>query len=111
MRHLRLFTLLILGAGLLVSSCTKGGDGGTGNEHQAAHPPQSPALTEHQCIDLNKATAEELTRLPGVGEVIARRIVDYRAQHGPLRRAQEIIIVEGFSERKFRAIAEFVCVE
>ena len=42
---------------------------------------------------------------------MARRIVEYRKQHGPLRRPQEIIIVEGFSDRKYRAIAELVCVE
>jgi len=60
---------------------------------------------------LNIATTEELIKLPGVGDVIAKRIIDYRERHGRLRRPEEIIIVEGFSERKYRAIAELVCVE
>jgi competence protein ComEA len=60
---------------------------------------------------LNIATAEELIRLPGIGEVIAKRIIDYRERHGRFRRPEEIIIIEGFSERKYRAIAGMVCVE
>jgi DNA uptake protein ComE-like DNA-binding protein len=50
-------------------------------------------------------------RLPGVGEVLARRIISYREQRGPLRRPQEIIIIDGFSERKYRALADLVCIE
>jgi competence protein ComEA len=67
--------------------------------------PQKP------CLNLNIATAEELIKLPGVGDVIAKRIIDYRKRHGPLQRPEEIIIIEGFSERRYRAIAALVCVE
>ncbi len=63
------------------------------------------------CLNLNNATAEELIRLPGIGEVIAKRIIDYRERHGRFRRPEEIIIIEGFSERKYRVIAGMVCVE
>jgi competence ComEA-like helix-hairpin-helix protein len=111
MTRSRLFALLILGAALLVSCCATETETRKSAQQQVARAPESPASPAQPCLDLNKATAEELTRLPGVGEVIARRIVDYRKQHGPLRRPQEIIIVEGFGERKYRAIAELVCVE
>jgi len=50
-------------------------------------------------------------QLPGIGEVMSRRIIDYREHHGPFRRPAEIIIVEGFSEKKYRAIAELICVD
>jgi competence protein ComEA len=63
------------------------------------------------CLNLNKASAEELGALQGVGEVMAQKIIAYREQHGGFRRPQELIILEGFSEKKFRAIAERVCVE
>jgi competence protein ComEA len=63
-----------------------------------------------QCVNLNTATAEQLERLPGIGEVTARKIIEYRVQNGPFRRPEEVIIIEGFSERKYRAIADLVCV-
>jgi DNA uptake protein ComE-like DNA-binding protein len=42
---------------------------------------------------------------------MARRIIDYRERHGPFRRPEEIIIIEGFSEQKFLAIADSICVD
>lgn len=70
----------------------------------------SEASSGRQCVNLNTATAEELERLPGIGEVMARKVIEYRNQNGPFRRPEEIIIIEGFSERKYRAIAETICV-
>jgi len=66
---------------------------------------------DQSCINLNTATAEELTRLPGVGQVIAERIITYRERHGRFHRPEEIIIIEGFSEKKYRAITGMSCVE
>jgi DNA uptake protein ComE-like DNA-binding protein len=40
---------------------------------------------------------------------MARRIIEYRERAGPFRRAQDVIIIDGFSERKYRAISEQVC--
>ena len=57
------------------------------------------------------ATAEELKALPGIGDTLAQRIIEYRTQHGNFRRPQEIIIIEGFSEKRYRAIADLICVE
>jgi competence protein ComEA len=50
-------------------------------------------------------------QLPGIGEVMSRKIIEHRERHGPFRRPEEIIIIEGFSERKYRALAGLVCVE
>jgi competence protein ComEA len=77
-------------------------------------PPNTSASTRESnrsCINLNTATAEELAELPGIGEVMSRRIIEYRERHGQFRRPQDVIIIEGFSERKYRAISQLVCVE
>jgi len=37
-------------------------------------------------------------RLLGVGEVIAKRIIDYRERQRPSRRPEEIMIIQGFSD-------------
>jgi competence protein ComEA len=61
----------------------------------------SPAGSEASVprINLNTATAEELDVLPGVGEVTAARIISYREQYGPFRSVDDLIHVEGISER------------
>jgi competence ComEA-like helix-hairpin-helix protein len=75
---------------------------------QTERPPSKPTQS---CVNLNTATEEELTRLPGVGEVIAERIISYRERHGRFRRPEEIIIIEGFSEKRYRPITGMICVE
>ena len=62
-------------------------------------------------LDLNHATAQELTTLPGIGEVLAQRIVDYREAHGPFRSVEELIAVEGIGEGKLEKLRELVTVE
>jgi len=55
-------------------------------------------------ININSAPATEIEKLPGVGEVLAGRIIAYREQHGPFRRVEHLMMVRGISERKFRDI-------
>ena len=50
-------------------------------------------------LDLNRATVEELMTLPGVGEVLAERIVAYREEHGPFAALQDVANVPGISEQ------------
>jgi competence ComEA-like helix-hairpin-helix protein len=106
MRSLAVLSLLFV---LALASC--GGRERVANSN-STEPLARPAteLSGRQCVNLNTASAEELERLPGIGEMTARKIIEYRVQNGPFRRPEEIIIIEGFSERKYRAIADLVCV-
>ena len=61
-------------------------------------------------ININTATAEELESLPAVGEVIATRIVAYREQNGPFRSVDDLIHVEGISDRAIDEFRELVTV-
>lgn len=62
-------------------------------------PPTSPPPEASGPIDINTATVEELDPLPGIGPVIADRIVDYRLEHGPFQTLEELEQVEGISMR------------
>ena len=55
-------------------------------------------------LDLNRATVEELMTLPGVGEVLAERILAYREEHGPFTSAEELLNVSGIGEKKLEAL-------
>ena len=59
-------------------------------------------------VDLNRATVSELTRLPGVGEAIAKRIVDFREQHGPFKRVEDLMKVKGIGEKSLEKIRPHV---
>jgi len=59
-------------------------------------------------LHLNTATAEQLERLPGVGPVLAKRIVDFREKKGGYRRIEELLAVPGVSEKKWKVIREYL---
>jgi len=59
-------------------------------------------------VSLNRATIKELEELPGVGEVMAGRIVDYREKNGGFREINELKLVKGIGEKLFEKIRERV---
>ncbi len=50
-------------------------------------------------VDLNQASAPELDALPGVGPVLAGRIIAHRERHGPFRHPDELLAVRGIGPR------------
>ena len=68
------------------------------------------APTEPLIIDLNTATSEQLQTLPGIGPVIAERIVAYREEYGAYETVGELMNVEGVGEKKLEAIWDLVTV-
>ena len=62
-------------------------------------------------LNLNTATIEELTALPGIGEALARRIVEYRAQNGPFQTVDALTNVSGIGEFKLADLEGLVTVE
>jgi len=66
--------------------------------------PQEEILPDLTPLDLNRATAEELQTLPGVGAELAARIVEYREKNGPFTAVEQIMEVSGIGEGKFAAL-------
>lgn len=61
-------------------------------------------------ININTADIDKLTMLPGIGEVIAQRIIDYRQQHGKFRSVDELMNVEGIGESRLTNITKYITV-
>ncbi|MEU9849068.1 ComEA family DNA-binding protein [Streptomyces sp. NPDC047985] len=59
-------------------------------------------------VSLNSATIDQLDTLPGVGPVLARHIIDYRAQHGGFRSVDELREVNGIGDRRFADLRPLV---
>jgi competence protein ComEA len=77
-----------------------------------AAPPgsASPRAPGGSLLDLNTATAEQLDGLPGVGQVLAQRIVEYRTAHGGFRAVDQLREVDGIGESRFQKLRTLVTV-
>ena len=62
-------------------------------------------------IQLNSADWPEFTLLPGIGETLARRIVDYRQQHGPFKTLDHLEGVKGIGPKTLRRIGPYLIVD
>ena len=61
-------------------------------------------------VNLNTATLEELTSLPGIGESTAQKIIDYRKQNGKFKAIEDLKNVSGIGESKFDNIKDKITV-
>ena len=59
-------------------------------------------------LDINTASEKELEGLPGVGDTLAKRIIEYRNVNGRFRRPEHLLLVPGISEKRFREIRPLV---
>lgn len=59
-------------------------------------------------IDLNTASMEELIALPGIGEVTAERIIQFRETKGRFRKIEDIMNVKGIGKKKFENIKPYI---
>lgn len=72
------------------------------------NPDAAPLSSAGGPLSLNSATAAQLEELPGVGEVLARRIIEYRDSHGGFQSVEQLREISGIGERKFAELKDKV---
>lgn len=62
-------------------------------------------------IDINRATVEELEKLPGVGPKIAQNIIKYREENGPFKSLEELLKIKGIGPKKLKLLKKYLKIE
>ncbi len=68
------------------------------------------AANRPQRVDLNHATVADFDQLPGVGPVLAKRMVDYRKSVGRFHAVEDLRAVKGIGKKKLEQLKPFVTV-
>jgi competence ComEA-like helix-hairpin-helix protein len=61
-------------------------------------------------VNINQASAEQISYLPRIGEKVAARVVEYRKTHGQFARAEDLMEVKGIGEKLFLTLKPYVAV-
>ena len=77
-------------------------DRATGNPSESIAESGKPNSTHR--LDINRADANALQALPGIGPALARRIVAYRAAHGPFRESGDLLRVPGIGAQRYAGL-------
>src|SRR5215218_3169229 len=89
-----LFSFFLFGSSL-ISGCTSRTF--SPPFHKAAPVPPAAFV-----ININNASASDLEKLPHVGPVLAEKIVEHRTRYGPFRTVEQLLLVDGVSEKRFQ---------
>jgi competence protein ComEA len=93
-----------IASGTRVEVTPKGG-------YRLAVMPGTQLLTLGLPLDLNRASAEDLGAVPGIGPALARRIVEYRNTHGPFKQIDELQEkVLGVGQKKAEILKRYVVI-
>jgi competence ComEA-like helix-hairpin-helix protein len=62
-------------------------------------------------VNINTADASQLALLPRIGEKAAQRIIEYRTEHGPFKKATDLMQVKGVGAKTFEGLSSYVAVD
>jgi competence protein ComEA len=99
------------------SASSSGGNLNTGAGSSAAVTNSRPAPPAYSSnpgdgkLDINRALARDLARLPGIGPKLAEAIVSHREKNGPFERVDDLTLVRGIGAKRLEAIRDLVRTE
>ncbi len=77
----------------------------TQTDQGSATVPPAPQVAK---ININTAGKEDLMLLPGIGEVLAMNILNYRNENGPFTAFSDLLLVDGIGEKRLDAILDMI---
>ena len=78
------------------------------NENNTLNEPES---NNDNKININTADLSELDSLPGFGQVIAQKIIEYRQEHTKFNSIEELMNIKGIGEKKFNNVKDYIYVQ
>ena len=93
----------------LDAAAVRSGPGGVWEKLDAVLGLSAPDGAEER-LDLNRASADELAALPGIGETLSARIVEYRRYNGDFAALEELEAVTGIGPQLVRTLSEYLYV-
>lgn len=95
--------------GMFIGRLTSGDRIITEKNYQEIIQPIQPGQTAAK-VNINTASAEELSELPGIGPALAQRIVDYRNKNGPFVSVDELDNVSGIGKKTILDIYDYITI-
>ena len=87
-------------------------NGGTGLQVRTERREEAAdTAVPREKVNLNRATAEELMTLPGIGPALAERILSYRRETGGFQSVEELLQVDGIGQGRLEALGDYITVE
>lgn len=83
----------------------------TGAQQSIVGMPQNNLASEDEKLNINTASVQQLKDLPGIGEVLAQRIIQKRNELGRFQSVEDLLQVSGIGEKKFNEMKEKVRVD
>lgn len=84
---------------------------GTVSETSSQAEAGEQEILMEKSIDINRASQDELDKLPGIGSVLAGRIIEYRKENGRFSTIEELKSVDGIGEKTFEKVRDYVIVK
>jgi competence protein ComEA len=84
------------------------GSGGNGGTSESAASGGAAALSGDGRVDINRASAEELATIPGIGPALAGRIITYREENGGFVSTEDLQNVSGIGEKTYAKMEVYI---